>query len=111
MKRICVLLMRLPTSEEEARRMLSPACHASKKNAEAAIYLLGEGVFWIKGLMPKKYLGNALDLGAEVKVSRRDLLARGISESTNEKRFKLLDDLEGELVDDVMGKTDRVVSW
>jgi sulfur relay protein TusB/DsrH len=103
--------MRLPTSEDEAKRMLGIAFRASERHSEAAIYLMGEGVFWAKGLMPRKCLSMALDRGADVKASKRDLLARGISESAIEQRIRLLDDLEGELVEDAMGKAHRVVSW
>jgi len=107
----CVLLMRLPASEDEARRMLGIIQRSTERNSGAAIYLLGEGTFWAKGLMPKRYLSMALDSGAAVKASRRDLFARGISECDLDQRISLMDDLEGELVEDVMGRANRVVSW
>jgi sulfur transfer complex TusBCD TusB component (DsrH family) len=111
MTRIILLLMRLPTSEEEAERILSIAFRALERRSEAVIYLLGEGVLWSKGLMPRKYLGKVLESGGKVRASSKDLLARAIRLDAIESRIEVAGDLNGELVDDIMMPSTQVISW
>ena len=111
MTRIILLLMRLPTSEEEAERILSVAFRTLERRSEAVIYLLGEGVLWSKGLMPRKYLGKFLESGGKVRASKKDLLARAIRLDAIESSIEVAGDLEGELVDDVMAQSTQVISW
>ncbi len=111
MSRVCLLLMRLPASEEEAEKIIGIALHALQKGDGAAIYLLGEGTFWVKGAMPRRFLKEALDKGAEVKAGERDLLARGIAKDAVKARVGVSADLEDDLVNDVMYSADRVISW
>lgn len=103
--------MRLPVSEEEAGKIIGIALHALQKGDGVAIYLLGEGAFWVKGIMPRRFLKEALDKGAKVEAGERDLLARGIMKDAVEARIGIVTDLEGDLVDDVMYSADRVISW
>jgi sulfur relay protein TusB/DsrH len=111
MTRIILLLMRLPASEEEAERILSVALRALERRSEAVIYLLGEGVLWSKGLMPRKYIGNVLGAGGKVRASKKDLLARAIRLDAIESHIEVVEDLEGKLVDDVMMPSTQVISW
>ena len=111
MTKIILLLMRLPSSEEEAERILSIAFRALERRSGAVIYLLGEGVLWSKGLMPRKYLGKVLESGGKVRASKKDLLARGVRIDAIERRIEVAEDLEGELVDDVMVPSTQVISW
>jgi sulfur transfer complex TusBCD TusB component (DsrH family) len=111
MIRIILLLMRLPASEEEAERILSVTFRALERGSEAVIYLLGEGVLWSKGLMPRKHLGKVLESGGKVRASKKDLLARAIRLDLMESRIEVVGDLEGELVDDAMMPSTQVISW
>jgi sulfur transfer complex TusBCD TusB component (DsrH family) len=111
MSKVCLLFMRLPVSEEEAEKIIGIALRALKKGDGVALYLLGEGAFWVKGTMPRRFLKEVLDKGGKVEVGERDLLARGIMKDAVEVRINIVTDLEGNLVDDVMCSADRVISW
>jgi sulfur transfer complex TusBCD TusB component (DsrH family) len=111
MNKVCLLCMRLPVSEEEAEKIVGIALRALQKGGGASIYLLGEGVFWVKGAMPRRFLKEALDKGAKVTVSEKDLLARGLTKDAIEARIGIVTDLEGDLIDEVMYSADRVISW
>jgi hypothetical protein len=54
---------------------------------------------------------TALSKGAEINVNLRDLLARAILPEDVVPGVKMLDDLEGSFIEDVMEKASRVVSW
>lgn len=103
--------MRLPSSEEEAEKIVDTALRTLQKGSGAAIYLLGEGTFWVKGAMPRRFLKEAIDRGAQVRAGERDLLARGIAGDAVEAGVGVVADIEGDLVEDVMHSADRVVSW
>lgn len=90
---------------------MSVAFRALERHSEAVIYLLGEGVLWSKGLMPRKYLGKVLESGGKVRASKKDLLARAIRLDAIEGRIEVVGDLEGKLVDDVMMPSTQVISW
>jgi len=78
------------------------------------IYLLGDGVYCAKKGQ-RGHLGSsmitALSKGAEINVNLRDLLARAILPEDVVPGVKMLDDLEGSFIEDVMEKASRVVSW
>ena len=109
--RTCILLMRTPVSEEDAERLLGLAKESAP---DVGLYLLGDGVLCArKGQVG--YLGSgvktALDSGAEVKASARDLRARGIKPEEIMKGVVQTDDLEGEFLKDAMERSGRVFSW
>ncbi|MEM2873697.1 MAG: DsrH/TusB family sulfur metabolism protein [Nitrososphaerales archaeon] len=110
MARICLLLMRLPRSDEEAERMYGMAHHAKEQGMDVEIYLLGDGVFCAKKGQ-KQNIRTALEKGIFVRASAKDLRARAISKEQVEPRVEIIEDLESIFVEDIMEKADRVISW
>lgn len=114
MSRLCMLVMKPPHSEEDARRICGLLSSARAKGMEVGVYLLGDGVFCAKkghrGLIGDS-LRSALSKGAEIYASKKELVARAIGEDQIEPGVKALDDLEGALVEDMMEHSERVASW
>lgn len=114
MSRLCMLVMKPPHSDEDARRMCGLLSSAKAKGMAVGIYLLGDGVFCAKkghrGLIGES-LRSALTKGAEINASKKDLLSRAMGEADVEPGVKVLDDIEGVFVDDMMERSTRVVSW
>ena len=114
MSRLCMLVMKPPHSEEDAGRMCSLLANARSKQMDVVIYLLGDGVFCAKkgnrGLLGQS-LRSALAKGAQAIASKRDLLARAIGEADVEPGVVVVDDIEGDFIDDVMQRSTRVISW
>ena len=114
MSRLCMLVMKHPHSEEEAGRMCGLLSIARSKGMDVGIYLIGDGVFCAKkgnrGLLGES-LRSALAKGAEITASKRDLVSRAIGETDVEEGVKVLDDIEGTFVEDVMERSERVASW
>lgn len=114
MSRLCMLVMKPPHSEEDARRMCGLLSSARSKGMDVGVYLLGDGVFCAKkghrGLMGES-LRSALSKGAEINASKKDLLSRAMGEADVEAGVRVLDDLEGTFVEDMMERSTRVVSW
>ncbi|MBP7086442.1 MAG: DsrE family protein [Methanomassiliicoccales archaeon] len=110
--RICMLLMRTPTSEEDKSRIFGVLRGSQGK--EVSIYLLGDGVLCArKGQSPLLGGGveDAIRSGAEVLVGSRDLRARGIPISELMDGLEVAEDLEGSFIDDAMEHADRVITW
>jgi len=111
--RICLLLMRTPSSDEDAERMLGILRGAKAQGTEIAVYLLGDGVLCArKG--QTGYVGLNLGNAPEkttVSASARDLRARGISEGDLEPGVEIIEDLEGVFIEDVMERAERVFTW
>jgi sulfur relay protein TusB/DsrH len=111
--RVCLLLMKTPSSDEDAERMLGILRGAKAQGTEIAVYLLGDGVLCArKG--QTGYVG--LNLGnvperTTVRASTRDLRARGISDGDLEPGVEIIEDLEGVFIEDVMEKAERVFTW
>jgi len=114
MKRICLLFMRVPHSEEEAGRMCGIANRAKERGMQVAVYLLGDGVLCAKK-GPNKHIGQnirtALEKGISIKASARDLRARAIPAEQVESEVEIIEDLEGVFVEDIMENADGVISW
>jgi hypothetical protein len=54
---------------------------------------------------------TALGKGAEINANLKDMLARAIPPENVMPGVKVLEDLEGAFIEDVMEKASRVVSW
>jgi len=114
MTRICLLITKPPHSDEGAQRMCGISQRAKERDMDVAVYFLGDGVLCAKkgqsGYVGKN-IKNALEKGVEMKASSNDLLARAISPEQVEPGIQIVDDLEGGFIDDMMEKSDRVISW
>lgn len=114
MTRVCLLITKPPHSDEGAQRMCGISQRAKERDMDVAVYFLGDGVLCAKKDQ-KGYVGKnmriAIENGVELNASSKDLLARAISLDQVEPGIKLIDDLEGEFVDDMMENADRVISW
>jgi sulfur relay protein TusB/DsrH len=114
MTNICLLISKTPHSDERAELMCGISQRAKKRDMNVTVYFIGDGVLCTKKNQ-KGYVGrnmkNALDNGVLLKVSAKDLKARAILENQVEPGIKIIDDLEGEFVDDVMEHADRVITW
>jgi sulfur relay protein TusB/DsrH len=109
-----MLVMKPPHSDEDARRMCGLLSNARAKGMEVSVYLLGDGVYCAKkghrGIVGES-LRSALSKGAEINASKKDLLSRAIGEADVETGVKVLEDLEGAFVEDIMERSTRVASW
>jgi len=110
----CILVMRPPSSNEEAERMCSLVNKAKEKGLSTSMYMLGDGVYCVKRRQ-ERHLGYniraAIDSGSEVLANAKDLQARGIQLEQVEPGVKVIDDLEGAFVEDVMENSTRAISW
>lgn len=106
------MLMRAPASEEDSERLFGTVAEAGE--GSASVFLLGEGVLCcMKGAVGFHGGGlrSALQAGARVMASARDLRARGIPPEELEAGVVAVDDLEGEFLDEAMERAERVISW
>ena len=114
MIKICLLIMKPPHSDESAERMCGIAKRARDRNDDVAVYLMGDGVLCAKKGQ-KGYVGKnlkmALENGVRIKASGNDLAARAIDLEHVEPGVKVIEDIEGEFIDDVMENADQVISW
>ena len=114
MTRVCLLISKLPHSDEGAERMCGIAKRAKERDMDVTVYFLGDGVLCTKKDQ-KGYVGKnmktALENGVEMRASANDLKARAISDNQVESGVKIVEDLEGEFVEDIMENADRVISW
>jgi len=114
MSRLCMLVMKPPHSDEDARRMCGLLSSARAKGMGVGVYLLGDGVYCAKkghrGLVGES-LRSALSKGAEINASKKDLLSRAMGEADVEPGVKVLEDLESTFVEDMMERSERVTSW
>jgi sulfur relay protein TusB/DsrH len=81
---------------------------------DIVVYLLGDGVLCTK-INQKSLIGqnlkSALKKGVLFKASAKDLRARAIRNNQVEPGVSIIEDFEGEFVDDIMENADRVISW
>jgi sulfur relay protein TusB/DsrH len=114
MTRVCLLVTKTPYSDEDAERMYGISCRAKERDFEVVTYFLGDGVLCTKKNQ-KGYLGKnmkiALENGVTLRASAKDLRARAISPDQVEHGVDILEDFEDEFVDDMMEKSDMVISW
>jgi sulfur relay protein TusB/DsrH len=106
--------MNPPHNNDDMDRMCGLLIKAKGRDWDVVIYLLGDGVYCAKKGQ-RGHLGSsimtALSKGAEINVNLKDLLARAIPPENVMPGVKVLDDLEGVFIEDVMEKASRVVSW
>ncbi len=110
--RLCMLLMRTPSTEEDNARIFGVLDHVQGR--DVAVYLLGDGVLCArKGQAPLIGGGieRALCSGAKVVVGARDLRARGVPATELLDGLEVAEDLEGSFIDDAMERVDRVITW
>jgi sulfur relay protein TusB/DsrH len=109
-----MLIMKPPHSTEDARKMCDLLSAAKSKGMQVGVYLLGDGVFCAKkghkGLLGESLI-SALSQGAEISASKKDMISRAISNANVVAGVKVLDDFEGAFVEDVMERSDRVISF
>jgi sulfur relay protein TusB/DsrH len=114
MARLTLLIMTPPHSDESAERMCGLSNRALERGMEVAVYLLGDGVLCSKKGQ-KGYIGQniraAVERGITVRASANDLRARAITAEQVEQGVEVVEDLEGEFVEDVMEKAERVITW
>ncbi len=110
--RICMLIMRTPSSDEDSERLFGIA--RSEIGHDLSIFLLGDGVLCArKG--QSGHAGSAakaaLNRKAVVRASARDLRARGVGEEELEPGVESVEDLEGAFVEEAMERAERVFAW
>lgn len=114
MKRLVILITKPPHSDEGAERMCGVSKLATQKEKEVSIYLMGDGVLCAKrnqsGYVGTS-IGDALRHGVEVYASKKDLYARGLSKERVEDKVTIVEDIEGHFLDDIMERSDKVISW
>jgi sulfur relay protein TusB/DsrH len=114
MARLTMLIMSPPHSDESAQRMCGLSNRAIERGMEVAIYLLGDGVLCSKKGQ-RGHIGQniraALTKGITVRASAKDLRSRAIAADQMEQGVEVVEDLEGEFVEDVMEKATRVITW
>jgi len=114
MTKLCVLITKPPHSDERAEHICGISKRAKEREMDVSIYFLGDGVLCTKKGQ-KGYIGQnmkvALQSGVTLKASANDLRARAMPPEQVESGIEIIDDLEGEFVDDIMENADRVISW
>lgn len=114
MTRICLLITKPPHDSEGAERMCGISRRAKDRDFEVVTYFLGDGVLCVKKNQ-KGYVGKnmkmALDSGVKLRASAKDLKARAIPQDQVESGVEILDDFEDEFIEDMMERSDRVISW
>jgi sulfur relay protein TusB/DsrH len=114
MTRVCLLITKLPKSIEDFDRIFGLSQSAKELKNEVVVYFLGDSVLCTKNNQ-KGFLGKnmkiALENGVELRASAKDLRARAITKDQVETGVDILEDFEDEFVEDMMEKSDRVISW
>ena len=114
MTRMTMLILSPPHSDESAEHMCGLSNRAIERGMEVAVYLLGDGVLCSKKGQ-RGHIGlnirAALSKGITVKASAKDLRARAITTEQVEQGVEIVEDLEGEFVEDVMERSERVITW
>ena len=109
-----MLITKPPHSDERAEHICGISKRAREREMDVTVYLLGDGVLCAKKDQ-KGYVGQsmklALQTGVKLKASAKDLRARAIPPDQVESGIDVIEDLEGEFVDNIMENADRVVSW
>lgn len=78
------------------------------------LFLLGDAVMSCRREYrghPSTIVSSALDRGAKVVASARDLRARGVDAAELSKGVEVVEDLEGQFIDEAMDRADRVIAW
>jgi sulfur relay protein TusB/DsrH len=107
--RTCILLMKTPCTEGESWRIAEAI-----KAKEDSLYLLGDAVMSCRREYrghPSTIVSGAIDRGAKVLASGRDLRARGVDASELSRGVEVVEDLEGQFIDEAMERADRVIAW
>lgn len=110
--RLCILLMRTPSTEEDNARIFGVLSHV--RGEDVAIYLLGDGVLCGRKGQAASIGGGverALRSGAKVVIGARDLRARGIQSTELLEDLEVVEDLEGDFIEESMEWADRVITW
>ncbi len=114
MTQLTLLITKPPNSNEDAQRMCGISEVARNRGFDVTVYLIGDGVLCAKrgqkGVIGK-HMKSALQNGVRIKANASDLLARAILPEQSEPGVEIIDDLEGEFVEEIMEKSDRVISW
>lgn len=114
MARTALILARIPHAEDDAERTLGYARYLKESGDDVALYLLGDAVLLARSGMASSAADRfwgALSAGVQVFVSENDLRARALGEDRLAPGVSAILDIEGAIVDDVMGKSERVISW
>jgi sulfur relay protein TusB/DsrH len=94
--------------------MFGISARAIDDNMNIVVYLLGDGVLCTKANQKSQIgqnLRSALKKGVIFNASAKDLRARAIKNDQVEPGVNIIEDFEGEFVDDIMENADRVISW
>jgi sulfur relay protein TusB/DsrH len=109
-----MLIMSPPHSDESSERLCGLSNRAIERGMDVRIYLLGDGVLCSKKGQ-KGHIGAniraAISKGISVKASAKDLRARAITAEQVEQGVELVEDMEGDFVEDVMERSERVITW
>ena len=110
MKKLCLLITRLPHSSEDRERMFGLVKRSREDGGEVTVYLLGEGVYNASSGLENGPVKEIMGTGAKVRASGKDVRARALGKKV-EEGVEVLDDFENEFVKDVMENSERVISW
>jgi len=108
MRFIFVLTQSLESARSEV--CLKYAFFARMGGHQVAVYLIGDGVFCAIGVHPSSKLSGLLSNGGEVYARKEDLEARGLL-SRVLTGVEMLFDFYDKLIEDVMERADRVMSF
>jgi len=108
------MMTKTPRDDAGAEKMCGISKRAKERDMEVVIYFLGDGVFCTKRDQ-KGYIGEnmktALKNGVNLRASKKDLLARAITDDQVESGVEIISNFEEELITDIMERSDRVISW
>ena len=114
MTNVCLLITKPPHSDEHAEMMCGISRRAKEREMDVKVFFLGDGVLCTKKNQ-KGYVGrnmkNALENGVALNASAKDLKARAIPKELVEPGVKIIEDLEGAFIEEVMENADRVITW
>jgi sulfur relay protein TusB/DsrH len=108
-KRLCVLITRIPHGDDDLGRVFGGLLKAKNAGLEVSAYLLGDGVLLAKKGPMGENIKKVLEEGVGVVASAKDLRSRAIT--TVIDGVESVEDFEEVFLNDVMERCDKVISW
>ena len=109
--RLTIILTRTPHASRTLETYVKLALLACSREHSVAVYLVGDGVYCArKGQNSANYLERLSKFGGELFLRKEDIEARGLDVDKLIEEVEVPVDFYGKLVDDIMEKSDRVIS-
>ena len=114
MNKISIILSNPPSSDEQVERIFGLLDRANQKGIQIKFFLMGNGVYSSKKGQKNKFyekIQKAILNGTKIKVCKRDLKARSISDENIEQGIEIIEDFDKTLITEIMEDSDKVISW